>query len=221
MFVPHLLCTHAINNIYLFIYLYATKASSSSTANLPKSSFPPTVSNININNASSNKTNDHKQNGRYAGKQITFQPTQVSAAILQAQTANKFREIQELSDSTDNDGWEKPKHRRNRRFVVGDNISTDIQTVPKFISLHVTRLNPETQPDDFQKSLVDKFPGVMCEEHESKLPNVYKSMKVTIRQEHFKNAWRRDVWPSGALVSRFLTKRRIAPQSKELANPSV
>ena len=57
----------------------------------------------------------------------------------------------------------------------------------------MTRLSPDTQPDDLKKYLEAKFPEVICEEHESKRPELYKSMKVSIKQEHYKEAWKKDV----------------------------
>lgn len=175
-----------------------------------------------ISSQTINKAHKNQQIGRLPENQQIFQPALVKTAILQAQTANKIKEIHELGDIPHDDGWEKPKPRSSRRFVVGDNDElTGIQAVPKLVSLHVTRLKPETRPDDLKKSLENKFPGVLCEDHESKRPEIYKSMKVTIRQEHFKNAWKREVWPRGALVSRFLTKRGIAQLSGDPANPHL
>nr|CAI5820587.1 unnamed protein product [Callosobruchus analis] len=40
----------------------------------------------------------------------------------------------------------------------------------------------------------------------------YASMKVNIRSDLLKDAWKKDVWPSGVVVSRFFVKRRIPPQ---------
>lgn len=82
----------------------------------------------------------------------------------------------------------KVKRRRDRKFVVGQNKDNEgIQGVPKFVSLHVTRLAPKTEPEELKQFLKDKFPEVTCESLVSKHPYMYKSMKVSISQENLKN----------------------------------
>lgn len=157
-----------------------------------------------------------------------IQLNQVKTAIMQAQTTAKFKEIQSLNEDNKSEvsnEWQQQRSRqkRNRRFVVGGNsdANTDIQTVPKLISFHVTRLKPTTKPDDLKKMLVKEFPEVICEKHSSKFPDLYASMKVTIRQDNFKKAWRRDSWPDGALVSRFFVKKRMLSQAHEQMDPQA
>ncbi|KAJ8973611.1 hypothetical protein NQ317_003241 [Molorchus minor] len=100
------------------------------------------------------------------------------------------------------------KRKQNRRFVVGGNSNENagVQTVSKLISLHETRLNPSSKPNDLKNMLVNKFPEVICEEHTSKFPELYASMKVTIRQDHFKMAWRLDLWPGRSTGIPFSSK---------------
>lgn len=138
-------------------------------------------------------------------------------AMLEAQAATTMRNIQELGDNTKNtknENWTVVNNKRKRRYVVGDNAAlNNIQTVPKLVSLHVTRLQPGTTPDALAICLKDRFPGMTCEQHNSKHPDLYTSLKVNIRQEQLKDAWKRDAWPPGALVSRFFAKRRILTPS--------
>lgn len=149
-----------------------------------------------------------------------FSSNSVKTAIMEAQTALKMKNIQHLSGQ--NDDWKVQKRRQSRRFVVGGNNdeAIEIKAIPKYVSLHVTRLRPDTKPEELKKMLLDEFPEVQCENHLSKFPELYTSMKVTIKQEHFKKAWRRSVWPEGALVSKFFAPKRIPtagrvdPQSK-------
>ncbi|CAH0557957.1 unnamed protein product [Brassicogethes aeneus] len=147
---------------------------------------------------------------------------EMNLGVLQAQTASKMKEIINLGtpDSdhnpesrqpakTDNGAdWKLVKHKR--RYLVGkSDLSAGVTTVPKLTSLHVTRLAPGTQAETLKEFLKQKFPDVQCEEHSSKHPESYASMKVTIRQEQLKDAWKRESWPNGAFVSRFFHKKRM------------
>nr|CAI5869955.1 unnamed protein product [Callosobruchus analis] len=150
-----------------------------------------------------------------------IRPEQVKAAIHEAQSAVKVREIQNLTNqltenNNDTGGWQQV--RRKRRFIVGRNQNLNsVQTVPKYISLHVSRLQPNTKSEDLEQILNATFPGVSCELHVSMHPEIYASMKVNIRSNQLKDAWKKDVWPNGAIVSRFFTKRRVPPQQDPLS----
>lgn len=144
----------------------------------------------------------------------------VSNGILQAQSLSKMQEMQNLVQhnvaANRNDDWQVVK-RKSRRFLVGRNEDSrdQIQAVPKYVPLHVTRLVPGTRPDQLRKFLEPNFDGVTCEEHISKHPQLYSSMKVTVRQEDFKNIWKKEVWPNGVLVSRFFVKKRMPPNQED------
>lgn len=146
-----------------------------------------------------------------------FQVNDVNNAILNAQASNALQYYQNLGDvdqSQPQYNWEIAKPKRRKRFVVGGNdTNKDIQTIPKYTSLHVTRLEPSTKPEQLEAFLRDLFPGVSCEKLESKHPETYASLKVNIKQDHFKQAWKREVWPEGALVSRFFFKKRMPTQT--------
>lgn len=158
------------------------------------------------------------QNPQQSVEEVTSH--QVNKGILQAQTTNKLNEIIQLGQSPQHkgkenetsSGWNLYQRRRKRRFVVGKNTTStgiQIQTVPKYTHLHVTRLSPTTTADELQRLLSTNFPGVQCEAHSSRYPEIYSSMKVTIRQDDLRNAWKSEIWPSGAIVSRFLMKKRV------------
>lgn len=157
-------------------------------------------------------------NGSNNNQSVTL--SQVNTAVLSAQTANKMRYIQDLTKEEIEEGWEKPKQRRNRRYVVGgnNNRNVDIQTVPKYVSFHVTRLGPATKPEDLERFIQEKFPEARCEEHQSKRPDLYKSMKVSVMQKHAREAWKRDAWPPGAVVSRFFAQHKMSSRKQEVAD---
>lgn len=146
---------------------------------------------------------------------------EVNAAIQKAQTLSKMAEIQNLNAVPEDEGWQLQKHRRNKRFVVGDNseCSKELRAVPKYVSLHVTRMDPETKPEVMKTILEKEFPEVVCEKINSKYPELYSSFKITIKQENFKKAWRRDLWPQGSLVSRFFFKKGMPSQTQVRVDP--
>lgn len=154
---------------------------------------------------------DHHTQGQVQSSVISARD--VNAAVMQARQRNLMEEIQHLEVKDKENEWLPvgPRNNRRRRFVIGRGVdSTNIKTIPKYRSLHVTRLAPNTKPEDLKNNLVDKFPEVTCEEIASKHPEIYASMKVTINQDNFKKAWNREVWPNGAVISQFFTKRRVS-----------
>nr|CAI5858533.1 unnamed protein product [Callosobruchus analis] len=167
------------------------------------------VSNLKITNMDVN-------NSKTEAPIIPITPGQVNTAILQATMTTAMKEIQNLGQdlpdkSVAHSEWQQVR-RRSRRFLVGGNEDcSQIQAVPKYVALHVTRLAPGTKPEHLKAFLEPNFQDVQCEEHPSKRPDYYSSMKVTIKQEDFKCAWKREVWPAGAIVSKFFNKKRMLP----------
>ncbi|KAG5874022.1 hypothetical protein JTB14_026793 [Gonioctena quinquepunctata] len=127
---------------------------------------------------------------------------QVNAAILEAETNSTMRNLQQLDNQEvpGNDGWTQVKYNKRRKYLVGQSEQTgEIETV--------TRLKPNTKPNELKTFLEKSLPDIQCEPHTSKRPDIYSSMRITIKREDLKNAWRREVWPNGALVSFFAQKR--------------
>ncbi|KAG5875764.1 hypothetical protein JTB14_022473 [Gonioctena quinquepunctata] len=125
----------------------------------------------------------------------TSQSTSASNVIQELQYLDQHHEDHE--GKTDN--WRKVTHKKQGRFVVGKNVSSNtICTVPKLVHLYVTRLKPNTEPDELKKMLEPNFPELLCERHNSKHPDLYTSMKVTIKHENLRKAWEGEVWPNGA-----------------------
>lgn len=146
-------------------------------------------------------------------------PRKIKAAVSNAVALNKMVEVQKLNDLSYDAGEWKQQKRRRRRFVVGgNNDNSTIQTVPRLVALHVTRLDPSTTPDQIKNLLKSRFPEVECELHTSKRPDLYSSMKISINREHLKQAWQREVWPAGAIIS-FFQKKRMLQQSAITVDP--
>ncbi len=148
-------------------------------------------------------------------------------SVMQAQQGNIMRQIQELGHEKKKDqegDWQSVKQRtrrRTRRFMVGlGENSMKVQAIPKYTSLHVTTLQPGTRTEDLERVPKEKFPEVKCELLQSKHPDIYTSMKVTISQDHYRQAWNREVWPNGALISQFFQKRRVPLQTNVDRGPS-
>ncbi|CAH1110474.1 unnamed protein product [Psylliodes chrysocephalus] len=163
-----------------------------------------------------------KHNPQISNRREMFTQQKVNSAVLQARMTNNMREIQQLgghtqtSDTNNNTNeWQVAK-RRSRRFVVGRNEDiSQVQAVPKFALFHVTRLTPGTKPEQLKAFLEPNFPGVQCEEHSSRYLEYYTSMKVIIKQDDAKEAWKREAWPNGAVISRFLPKKRMPPTQED------
>lgn len=129
---------------------------------------------------------------------------------MQAQHAQVMAGLLELNvdDKADKQNHSEGQHAqrsrwsRGRRFLVGHNTDDahKIQTIPRSIALHVTRLHPDTKPDDLRRLLKGKFPEVECVSHPSQFPEKYASMKVSILKENFAEAWKRESLPKGVLV---------------------
>ncbi|XP_050511287.1 uncharacterized protein LOC126887684 [Diabrotica virgifera virgifera] len=159
------------------------------------------------------KTADNNQVVNNNRKHI-FSKKDVSYAIHDAVNQQTFLEIQNLEETNDEimrgEWLTQNRRKRRRQYLIGGNeVEKSVETVPKFVSLHGTRLKPQTTPDNLHKMLAVSFPEVQCVVHKSKMPEAYSSMKVTINQENLKRAWNKDVWPKGAVVSKFFVKRRV------------
>lgn len=197
----------------------STSKSWTSTSTLLAST--SSMSNTSNPNQNKNTTVVNQEKQRFTVKTV-------NAAVTEALISSKMQEIQHLESqqavnktqnaTNFNSDWHEVR-RRQRRFVVGRNEeNTQIQTIPKFTHLHVTRLAPGTKPEQLQAFLKPNFPDVQCEIHLSKHPEIYTSMKVKIRQDDFKKAWKREVWPSEAIVSRFFMKKRMQPSMEDPQN---
>lgn len=108
--------------------------------------------------------------------------------------------------------WEKVtyKNKKSRQLVVGtgtDGIAGTIKGVPKFVDLHVYRIDPATDVTDMENLLKPHFPEVHCESMKSRYPGVYASFKVRIYQDNFRKAMNPTVWPKNACVNTFLHLR--------------
>ncbi|KAG5886302.1 hypothetical protein JTB14_035715 [Gonioctena quinquepunctata] len=115
---------------------------------------------------------------------------EVSAAVEEVKTLSVIGNIQNLHKeeiyqrqnqyiNNSSDEWSHVQNKRKRRkFLVGRTEDTCVvETIPKVVSLHVTRLHPKTKPIDLKNFLALHIPDVECEPHNSRKPEVYSSMK--------------------------------------------
>lgn len=158
-------------------------------------------------------------------KQTIIHPNQVKLAIHQAQTMAKINELQDLTGNSESneEGWQVQRQRRQRNhFLIGRNkcASTGISSVPKPTTLHVTRLHPGTKSVELEGLLRNEFPEVKCEQLNSKHPEAYSSFKVTINHSNFKAAWSQEIWPEGARVSKFFSKRGLPLERGKVMAPT-
>lgn len=169
------------------------------------------------------KANLGLNNNQRNNNRNKFSLAAVNAGIAQVQANLKLNEVLNLgANATDRkeheneNGWtEVRRNRPKRRFVIGgnnDNMKA-IQTVPKMVTLHVSRLQPDVNINEFETLVKSKFSEAKCEPHVSRYPEVYSSVKVTIKQTNLKDAWKKEAWPEGALVSIFRNRRKDRPSA--------
>lgn len=222
-----------INNPFNSLYVNANIPSLSETPvekNTDKS-FDLASKSTNISASAKLSISDGKKidSNSKDNKNITrsiFSSRQVNAAILEAKSQNVINSVQQLEENSKekdidivSDGWSQVNRRKNRKFLVGNTDGPcEVETVPRLVALHVTRLKPATKPEDLKKFLEKSLAGVECHAHASKQPEIYGSMKVIIKRELLKDAWKREVWPNGALVSFFVNRgmsaTKLNPQSQ-------
>lgn len=76
-----------------------------------------------------------------------------------------------LKDNQDNDSFVQHRYGNlfRRRFLVGRNDrNKNIEKVPKYVSLLVSRLKPCTRPEVMPEVSSPNFPEAICELHQSK-----------------------------------------------------
>ncbi|KAK9886328.1 hypothetical protein WA026_015840 [Henosepilachna vigintioctopunctata] len=108
-----------------------------------------------------NKNTDNTK--KIESKQI-FDLHTVSAAIKDVQIHKKIKEVQ----PTNKNKYERKKIDRHckRSVIVGQNLKNSaVRGIPKHVSLHVTRLEPNTKPEDLKALLISNFPEVIVELH--------------------------------------------------------
>ncbi|KAG5880823.1 hypothetical protein JTB14_019467 [Gonioctena quinquepunctata] len=85
---------------------------------------------------------------------------QVNAAILEAKTNSTIRNSQHLDNQEvpGNDGWTQVKYNKKHKYLVGQSEQVgEIETVPKMVTFHVTRLKPNTKLNELKKFLEKVF----------------------------------------------------------------
>lgn len=149
-----------------------------------------------------------------------IEPKQIFAAVHEAVTNTKFQEIINLESNKvaeTHNNWELVNRRRGRArkgrkhgdsAIVGTSeLSGKLKSVPKTVSLYVTRLSPETSAADVGAQLMSRFPEIKAVEMPSKFPEIYKSFKVTLNRDNYEAVMAPEIWPAGVRVDRFFYRR--------------
>lgn len=127
-------------------------------------------------------------------------------------TESEDEKINTRNDKFNNWKMVSNKKHRDRRVIIGNGLHSqnlsNIRGVEKYVFLHVYRLEPKTKGEDLCKFLKPHFPEVMCEELNSKHPELYSSFKVKISEFNFESAMDPSKWPKNACVRRFLMFRK-------------
>lgn len=151
--------------------------------------------------------------------------TQVAAAVTYAEAAQKCSEVIKLTKNgvdpaspqvpkkpaDDNDEFKTVSYKKTSKkapLVIGTGSQIDnISGVPKSVVLHVSRLSPDTKIDSLQTFVRKSFPEGICENFNSKKPELYASFTVQINKENLERALDPAVWPHNIQVRRFFQKR--------------
>nr|CAI5831234.1 unnamed protein product [Callosobruchus analis] len=175
--------------------------------------------------------NKYSDDSRNAVQGVTGR--QVTSALLPEQSKVKMNEVIHLTDhirhpgtndidktkhttnSDNEETWTKVERRRPRRnnVIVGNREDPNVKGVPSFTELHVYRLSKNTTVQSLTTFLKENLPEVICEQMNSKHPDLYSSFKVKIHSKNFNIAMDPKLWPSGACVNRFLSLRRKNPMT--------
>ncbi|KAJ8948139.1 hypothetical protein NQ317_000182 [Molorchus minor] len=207
---------------------HKSNSEESQLAKVKTSSNTKTISNKNTNNTDKNdiEVNRHTV-AAHVNKQGNSRITKndVSSGIMRAETENKMNKYIHLVKDGQNgppantsnhnnkdeaNDWKLISNtRRKRKMIVGNNKdSSSVKGVPKLVSLHVYRINKNTTTDELTTLLKDNFQEVVCEQINSKHPEIYSSFKVSILEDNFAKAMNPNVWPYGACVSRFFRPKK-------------
>lgn len=159
-----------------------------------------------------------KQNGRNSQ---FVDPKRAYAAIHEEATRRMAQEIIDLGSAegtSDNDGWKtvNKNRRRNRArdklvsrtasdcaIIGASQQSSKLKSVPKTVSLYITRLTPNTSAADIEEQLKERSPEAKAVEMFSKFPDIYKSFKVTINIDNYDSVMTPEAWPTGVRVDKF------------------
>lgn len=138
---------------------------------------------------------------------------EVSTAVLEAQTKQKIGKYININSDMNNEHsnnlqkqeWKTVKNRKRRQsLLIGKNRETSaIKGVPRWVDLHVSRLEPNTTVTSIVDMLKVHIPEVKCESLVPKHPGLYASFKVSVLEDSFKAAMNADIWPYGVCINRF------------------
>ncbi|CAG9816525.1 unnamed protein product [Phaedon cochleariae] len=104
-------------------------------------------------------------------------PNTLSSALNEVNTKSTMEKYININKEEE---WKTVHTRKKprRNSIVGNNTDDKIKGVPKYVFLHVCRVDPVTTQQDLKDQLKKHFPEVTCELLTSKQPTIYSSFKV-------------------------------------------
>ena len=138
----------------------------------------------------------------------TAEPSPIYSAALQIDDCSLTHNRGTTNESTD---WrtQKRRNRNNKNKLVGtSNADIGIKAAPKYAHLHVFRLAIGTTTDAVKNHLNNSgIKECEIEKLEPKYPKKYTSFKITVPFNLLEKINPPDIWPSQAVVQRFLFLR--------------
>ncbi|KAG5858977.1 hypothetical protein JTB14_015240 [Gonioctena quinquepunctata] len=115
-----------------------------------------------------------------SSKNSTITRKHLSGALHEVSTSNKCQEIIELGKNdkkrNDEEKWKTLQRKKHRRQIVVSSNNTiqvngrHVMGVPKYVDLHVYRVDPSMHAKDLGEYVKSHFPEVKCQSLKSKYP---------------------------------------------------
>lgn len=133
-------------------------------------------------------------------------------------TSSHNRPMQNKEEEED---WQKVKGRERsnkgsrprsgNNYITGQSSDEDLATADRKTFLFVSRLKPDTKPEDVVSFVKGKKQGTYtAEKLNSRFPDDYASFKVGIPLGSMKEIYSSDFWPATTFVSKFRQRKRFS-----------
>lgn len=207
-------------------YNSAPKSSELATSAITSVSTPPPASHNQLRN--SKNLQKHNVDTHLSNRQNTLNSKQTPGDLLSVETnatlqkCNEYISLGQFDNNSENfapgEPWKSVSYRKPRKIqqqtVVGSKNISGLKSVPKFVDLHVYRLDPSTTVETLTNHLIKEFAEVKCVKMVSKYPDQYASFKVSVYQNNFSKIMCADQWPQGVCINKFFQVRQRVPQTQ-------
>lgn len=118
----------------------------------------------------------------------------------------------EVEPSEDLDGFEVVRHRKVRKYIIGQNSDCSLRVAPREIDIHVWRLSLETSTEYITRYIHRTIPDIPLKYETLKARGNYSSFKITTVESAQESLMQPEFWPNGVAVDRFFNRRPGPPK---------